>query len=186
MLKKAILEKHKIFWKGCSSALAAQGKYLARHNGVVKILFFELLCNFKLIEETPPWYLKTTPKPEYHNERASAFWDVPLFAEINEVRANRIDARIVDGEARRVTILEMTCPWFENRAQKKLKKTRKYASLRWELSQQFPGYGATQHHNGFLGRGPLYYVSPCSKSSAVNSASTLECFYARKAVLVRG
>ena len=39
---------------------------------------------------------------------------------------NRIAARIVDLEARKVNLLEMTCPWIENRAQKNQEKTSKY------------------------------------------------------------
>ena len=66
---------------GCSAL--AQTKYV----------FFELLDDLELIESVPPWYSPTTPKPEYHNTKANAFWDVPVFARSTEVRANRIDVR---------------------------------------------------------------------------------------------
>ena len=46
-----------------------------------------------LIESAPSWCSPESPKPEYKNDRASAFWDVPVYAEKTEVRANRIDAR---------------------------------------------------------------------------------------------
>ena len=48
---------------GCSAL--AQTKYVARHNEVLKILFFELLDDLQHIESVPRWYSPTTPKPEY-------------------------------------------------------------------------------------------------------------------------
>ena len=36
--------------------------------------------------------------------------------------------------------MEMSCPWITNRRTKDEEKTRKYAPLRWELKQQYPGY----------------------------------------------
>ena len=38
----------------------------------------------------------------------------------------------------------MSCPWTENRHQKDQKKTQKYAALRWELKQQYPGFEIRQ------------------------------------------
>jgi len=46
----------------------------------------------------------------------------------------------VDKENQSVTLLEMSCPWVENREKKEKEKTLKYASLRLELKQQYPGY----------------------------------------------
>ena len=50
-----------------------------------------------------------------------------MFAEYNEVRAKRVDARIVDHQAKTVTTLEMSCPWIQNR-EKKDKRIRRYRS----------------------------------------------------------
>ena len=63
------------------------------------------------------------------NERATAYWDVPLHAESNLVTANRIDATIVDKGKREVSLTEMCCPWIENREVKAEEKTKKYAPL---------------------------------------------------------
>ena len=60
------------------------------------------------------------------------------------MHANRVDARIVDKENQTVTLLEMSCPWVENREQKEKEKTLKYAPLRLELKQQYPGYRINQ------------------------------------------
>ena len=127
---------------GCS--VLAQTKYLSRHNAALKILFFELLKSHQLIEVIPPWYSPTQPKPSYENEQATVYWDVPVYADHIEVHANRVDARIVDKENQTVTLLEMSCPWVENREQKEKEKTLKYAPLRLELKQQYPGYRINQ------------------------------------------
>ena len=127
---------------GCGAL--AQTKYMQRHNAALKILFFEFLKDLDLIQCIPPWYSPVSPKPEYKNDRACAYWDVPVFAENTEVRANRIDARIVDRKEKKVILIEMSCPWVSNREQKEQEKTDKYAPLRWEMRQQFPGHTITQ------------------------------------------
>ena len=125
------------------SALA-QTKYLARHNKPLKILFFELLKNYQLIEVIPPWYSATQPKPLYESEQATVYWDVPVYAVHTELHANLVDTKIVDKENQIVAILEMSFPWVENREQEEKEKTLKYAPLRWELKQQYPGYNINQ------------------------------------------
>ena len=44
---------------GCSAL--AQSKYLERHNAALKVLYFELLRDLKLINEVPPWYSPVQP-----------------------------------------------------------------------------------------------------------------------------
>ena len=90
------------------SALA-QMKYLSRHNAALKILFFELLKDLKMTSKFPPWYSPIQPKPLYENASVKAFWDAAVFAENMEVRANRVDVRIIDYETRSVTVLKMSC-----------------------------------------------------------------------------
>ena len=92
---------------GCSAL--AQSKYLQCHNAVLKILFFEMLYSLDLIYSVLPWYSPTEPKPVNENDRAKAFWDVPVYADHVEVRANRIDARIVDNSAKTVIFRLYAC-----------------------------------------------------------------------------
>ena len=122
-----------------SCSALARTKHLSRHNGALKILFFKLLKDHQLIEAVPPWYSATQPKPLYQNDQVAAYWDVPVYADNTEVRANRVDARIVDKERKTVNLLEMSCPSIENRKQKDEEKTRKYAPLRWEIKTQYRG-----------------------------------------------
>ena len=129
---------------GCSAL--AQSKYLERHNAALKVLYFELLRDLKLVDEVPPWYSKIQPKPLYESQDVQAFWDIPVYAEHNEVRANRVDARIVNHRERTVSTIEMSCPWVENRGKKDEEKTLKYGPLRWELKAQYKGYKINQYN----------------------------------------
>ena len=71
---------------------------------------------------------------------------MPVYAEKTEVRANRIDARVVDKQKKKVLLLEMSCPWMANRKQKEEEKTSKHAPLRWEIRQQYPHYKIAQYN----------------------------------------
>ena len=61
-----------------------------------------------------------------------------------EVRANRIDARIINHKDKKITTPEISGPWTENRSKKDAEKTRKYGPLRYELKQLFKGYKLEQ------------------------------------------
>ena len=127
---------------GCSAL--SQSKYLQRYNALLKIIFFDMLHSLDLVESVPSWYSPNEPKSVYQNGQAQAVWDVPVYADHVTVRANRVDARIVDSTAKSATLLEMNCPWLNNKETQSCKKTEKYAPLRLELKRQFPGYQAKQ------------------------------------------
>ena len=129
---------------GCSALVKTE--YIARHNAVLKVLFLELLKDLNLITKIRPWYSPVQPKPMYQNERAKAFWDVAVYAENTEVRANRIELRVIYKQRKSVLAVEMSCQWVDNRVAKDKEKTTKYAALRWELKQQYPGYELKQYN----------------------------------------
>ena len=83
---------------------------------------------------------------DLYQQLLPSLWDIPLYVENTEVAANRIDARIVDKNEKKVIVIEMSCPWLENRQLKDLEKTQKYGPLRWELKRQFQDYKVTQHN----------------------------------------
>ena len=97
-----------------------------------------------LVKSEVPWFSKIQPKPMYENKRAIAYWDIPLYADNTHLRANMIDATIVDKENKKVSVIEMSCPWVENREEKDAENTTKYGPLRWELEQRYPEYRVTQ------------------------------------------
>ena len=55
-----------------------------------------------------------------------------------------MDARIIDKEEKCILVIEMSCPWVDNRLTEDTKKTAKYGPLRWELKQQYLGYVVKQ------------------------------------------
>ena len=109
-------------YAGCSAL--AQNKYLVRHNAALKVLFYEVLHDLKLLEDVPPWYSPSLPKPHYESSQAEAYWDIPVYAEHHEVRANRVDARVVDHVKKKVLLIEMSCPWIDNRAKYRTMKRK--------------------------------------------------------------
>ena len=94
---------------------AAPFKYLARHNSRHNI---------------PPWFSPTEPKPVDEKHRAKAYWNVLVYAKNTGVRVNTIDVRIINKKDKKVTLLEMSCPWMENREAKESEKTMRYVPLR--------------------------------------------------------
>ena len=48
-----------------------------------------------------------------------------MYADTTHVKANRIDATIIDKKRKEVKLLEMSCPWVENREEKATEKTNK-------------------------------------------------------------
>ena len=112
-------------------SVLAQTKYLSRHNAAFKIPFLQLV---QLVQ----------PKPVYQNDRAEAYWDVPVYAESTVVKSNRVNVRLVDKEKKEVLLMEMTCPWIGNRGKIETEKTTKYAPLRWGMKDRYPGYVVKQ------------------------------------------
>ena len=60
---------------------------------------------------------------DLYQQLLPSLWDIPLYVENTEVAANRIDARIVDKNEKKVIVIEMSCLWLENRQLKDLEKT---------------------------------------------------------------
>ena len=96
-----------------------------------------------LVTSEVPWFSKIQPKPMYENGRSIAYWGIPLYADYTHVKTNRIDATIEDKENNKVSVIEMSCPWVENREEKDAEKTTKYGPLRWKLEQRYPEYPVT-------------------------------------------
>ena len=67
-----------------------------------------------------------------------------MYAESTVVKSNRVDVRLVDKEKKEVLLMEMTCPWIGNRGKKETEKATKYAPLRWEMKDRYPGYVVKQ------------------------------------------
>ena len=75
-----------------------------------------------------------------------SFWDIPLFADTTQVKANRMDATVIDKTSKQVRVIEMSCPWLENRESKDFEKTTRYSQLRLELTNRYPEYNVNQYN----------------------------------------
>ena len=113
----------------------AQTKSLARYDAVLNVLFCDIEDLGLIDASPPPWYSPTKPQPVYEGAHVQAYWDVPVYGEYQDLRANRIDARVVNHQEKKVIAMEMSYPWVGNRQKKTTEKTKKYAPLRWELKQ---------------------------------------------------
>lgn len=111
---------------GCSSL--ARNRYFQRHNAALKILLFEKLRDFALADSVPPWYSRVQPKSLYESSEAKAYWDLPAFAKHEYLLQNRLNARFVNYKEKKVTAVEMSCPWVENRMEKAKRKLRNAAA----------------------------------------------------------
>ena len=63
------------------------------------------------------------PKQVYKSEQVEAWWDVPVYADHQEVRANRVDARFMNHISKKAMTTEMSCPWISNRDKKSDEKS---------------------------------------------------------------
>lgn len=70
------------------------------------------------------------------NSKVQAYWDVPVYGEHQELRANRVEARMVSNRDKHVIALGMSCPWMSYRNKKNSENTMKYAPL----EARYPGY----------------------------------------------
>ena len=72
---------------GCSAL--AQSKYISQHDSALKVLFYKMLQDLRIIDEISPWYSLVKPKPIYASEDVIAHWDVSVFAEHQESKRSK-------------------------------------------------------------------------------------------------
>ena len=63
-----------------------------------------------------------------------------------QVKANRIDATVIDKTSKQVRVTEMSCPWLENRESKDFEKTTKYSQLRLKQTNRYPECKVNQYN----------------------------------------
>ena len=109
-----------------------------QHIGYLAVVHWHRLSTYRDITMLSRSYsLKTFDKVE------------PCFSQVRtmvQVKANRIDATIIDKNSKQVRVIEMSCPWLENRESKDFEKTTKYSQLRVELTNRYPEYKVNQYN----------------------------------------
>ena len=136
---------------GCGALTQNKCMYLSRHDSALKVLFWDAAWS-----GTHRWNSSLVISDQA-NVYIRVGWRTSLLgrASFEDVRRNRVDARIVNHKTKRVTTLKMSCPWVNNREKKSKEKTVKYVPLLWELKQQFPGYEVKQPNIIIIGRWTL-------------------------------
>ena len=69
-----------------------------------------------------------------------------IISDPTQLKANRIDATVIDKTSKQVRVIEMNCPWLENKESKDFEKTTKYSKLRLELTNRYPEYKVKQYN----------------------------------------
>ena len=108
---------------------------------------FQLLKQLKLIEEVPPWWSQCKVKPFYENEVAQFWWDSPeCYGTENEdeSKRSRPDGKVELVTEKKLFIIEMTVPWFTNRAEKYQFKENKYIHIQQNLKFEHPEHDVDQ------------------------------------------
>ena len=129
---------------GCSAL--AQTKYLQRHNNAFQVLFFEVLRSLDLITKVEPWFSKSHPSRCMRMIMRPPSGTSHYSLTQPQVKANRIDATVIDKASEQLRMIEMSCPWLENRKSKDFEKTTKYGKLRLELTNRYPEYKVNQYN----------------------------------------
>ena len=93
---------------------------------------FPLLKQLKLIDEVPPWWSKSKVKPYYENKEARFWWDIPEYYGTDS-RLARPDGKVELINEKVLFLVEMTVPWFTNRAEKYSFKEEKYQDVQQKL-----------------------------------------------------
>ena len=57
-----------------------------------------------------------------------------------------MDAMVIDKTSKQVRVIEMSCPWLENRESKDSEKTTKHNQLRLELTNRYPESKVNQYN----------------------------------------
>ena len=53
---------------------------------------------------------------------------------------------VIDKTSKQVRVIEMSCPWLENRESKEFEKTTKYSKLRLQLTNRYPENKVNQYN----------------------------------------
>ena len=74
-------------------------------------------------------------------------WDIPEYSgtdDEEEDKLQRPDGKVTMKQLKKITILEMSVPWIENREKKVVEKEEKYRDIITKLRVENPGYQVEQ------------------------------------------
>ena len=115
---------------GCT--VLANTYYKARHDNMLKVIYYYLLFKLGFEEKWHAWYEVNIIEPVKSNEVCSIYWDYPLQTN-NFQRFNKPDIVIIYKQQDKISLIEGSVPWDENIASKQIEKRNKYKELSIEL-----------------------------------------------------
>jgi len=102
---------------GCGAL--AQSKYPSRHDSTLKVSFYDLLLDLGRIHCRCSSSLVLCGQAK---ACVRVGWRISLLGRARFCTSWRCDARIVNYKTKRITTLEKSCPWFNNREREKLRE----------------------------------------------------------------
>jgi len=115
---------------GCT--VLANTYYKARHDNMLKVIYYYLLFKLGFEEKWHAWYEVNFIEPVKSNEVCSIYWDYPLQTN-NYQKFNKPDIVIIYKQQDKISLIEGSVPWDENIASKQIEKRNKYKELSIEL-----------------------------------------------------
>ena len=118
----------------------AQSLYKARHDKMLRPIYFHLLEKYDLLNQQNllPWYRQPPPLATVENSRAKIFWDVQhLLSTCPEEDANKPDIVVLDKEKDMAYVMEGTIFEIGKIEERTLTKQNKYTDLRYGLKRLY-------------------------------------------------
>ena len=123
-----------------SCTLIAQSLYKARHDKMLRPIYYRLLEKYDLLNQQNllSWYHQPPPLATVENSRAKIFWDVQhLLSTCPEEGANKPDIVVLDKEKDMAYVIEGTICEIGKIEERTLTKQNKYTDLRYGLKRLY-------------------------------------------------
>ena len=134
----------------CSCPAIAQSLYKARHDRMLRPVYYEILRMFGFHQDNDrstrtPWYKESPPKSCVENENVKILWDISIHQDIAPRNsANKPDIMLRNKKEKQWIIIEGTVCNIGKIIERDKMKTEKYAELRGSLKRLYPNYEITQ------------------------------------------
>ena len=128
----------------------ARTAYKSRHDNALKCFVAPLLKQLKLCDRDNKWYSSNKIKPYYENRSCKFWWDIPEYSgkedESCQLKPLRPDGKleVMDGESKKIFLIEMSVPWICNREDKLKEKINKYENILIQYRLEYPDYQVDQ------------------------------------------
>ena len=117
---------------GCP--VLAKTEYMQRHNKAAGYMHWKI-CQHYNIPTSEVWY-KHEPESVVEKDNIAIMWDMEVHTD-KEIKANRPDIIIKDGQNKECILIDMTVPSERNTSIKEVEKLSKYKDLEMEITKMW-------------------------------------------------